>query len=161
MSSSRRREDNAPSEHNASLWKSEGSLDYQPATTHTASPMCPPPPILAPSTHTHPSPSIADRAILPPPGLRRYFLILLLLPWLPLLRENPVSSQLPRPFVASDDRQVHVRKSTNLAGGGRARVFETQSSKDGRNIAETSLLKITRHFCFPITGILSKHFYSM
>lgn len=87
-----------------------------------------------------------------PPGLRRYFLILLLLPWLPLLRENPVSSQLPRPFVASDDRQVHVRKSTNLAGGGRARVSETQSSKDGRNIAETSLLKITRHFCFPIAG---------
>lgn len=49
------------------------------------SPMCPPPPILAPSTHTHPSPSIADRAILPPPpGLRRYFLILLLSPWLPI-----------------------------------------------------------------------------
>lgn len=69
-------------------------------------------------------------------------------------RENPVLSQLPRPFVASDDRQVHVRKSTNLAGGGRGgRVF---SRRKARKTAEISLrlllLKITRHFCLPITG---------
>lgn len=113
MSSSRRREDNAPSEHNASLWKSEGSLDYQPAATHTASYVSPffssHLSILAPSTHTHP-PDCRPHHPQPPSLLSHSFaLTLSLVP----------SAKIPfrRSFLGLVVTifQVHVHKSASLA----------------------------------------------
>lgn len=144
MSSSRRREDNAPSEHNASLWKSEGSLDYQPATTHTAS-LCVPP---ARPFHLSILSLLRHIPIPRPPDAVVTFSFFCFYPApRPESRKSPPSAP---PFV-SDDPQVHVRKSTSLAGD--TRVFETRSSEDGKDIAEISLF--TDHvgtFCSPITG---------